>query len=459
MGGTNCKLRLKSSSSNSNSLECSVLTRRAKNVPMTSTGKSARAWTFTLNNPTEAEIKHFQQIECNYIVFGKENFDEEGTPSTPHLQGCIRFSRTYRLAGLKKNISDRAHWEPAKDFEKAVNYCMKEDADPFIKDNRKQGQRTDLDLACETVKTSGVFGLARDDPAMFVKYHGGFVKLAAMFQEPRKSKPEVTWIYGDTGTGKTRQVHDNEPSLFVAHSSHQWWDGYRQQDAILIDDMRASWAPFNILLKILDRYQMQVQIKGGFVQLNSPRIYITSQFPPQEIYNREHRSGEDIAQLLRRLGTIKELRTVTGSVVTSIHTSQDLLRIDKETQSDPFASGFNTQASTTIPRLGVSPHSRRPPNMTGFVPITERPWENSQRRTPYLHQRSFDSSGTQFRNSTLFSEPVPLVPPSALGPAPLTRSSTLRSTPARPPTPAPDQVRPLDSTISDISLPNSIHDS
>ncbi len=327
---------------------------------MSQSAPSARAWTFTLNNFTESEVDKMKSLECNYIVFGKEI----GENGTPHLQGCIRFSRTYRLSGLKKNISSKAHWEPCRDFEAAVNYCMKEDPEPFIKDNRKQGQRTDLDLACETVKTSGIFGLARDDPAMFVKYHGGFSKLATMFQTPRNDRPHITWIYGDTGTGKTRQVHDKEDSLFVAHASHQWWDGYRQQDAILIDDMRASWAPFNILLKILDRYQMQVQIKGGFVELNSPRIYITSQFPPHEVYNREARSGEDIAQLLRRLSIVLELRTDSvGSTVTSSHDPEDLLLRDKEEQSRKFATGFNP-ATFTSPGFGnhPQPHSRRPPS-------------------------------------------------------------------------------------------------
>lgn len=416
MGPIICKLRSKNS--NDDSWECSILTPKKQPIVTMATKTSARMWCFTLNNPTEQEISHFKNLECNYIVFGKEHFDgAEGT--TPHLQGCIRFSKTYRLAGLKKNISDRAHWEPSKDFEASVNYCMKEDPEPFIKDNRKQGQRTDLDLACETVKKSGVFGLARDDPAMFVKYHGGFAKLDTMFQTKRSTKPEVIWIYGDTGTGKTRQVHDNETSLFVAHASHQWWDGYRQQDAILIDDMRASWAPFNILLKILDRYQMQVQIKGGFVELNSPRIYITSQFPPHEIYNRENRSGEDIAQLLRRLGKIICLRNSTsnGLVVTSTLTTEEILRIDKEAQSNRFAPQFVPPPESPFRPFGGTPHSRR-----AFVPIMQRtttPTRSAHRLLPEGH----GTDGT----------PV-------LEPLDLTRSSTFRGTPLRPirpPTPAP----------------------
>ncbi len=279
--------------------------------------KSARAWCFTLNNYSEDDLDKFKLIECNFIIIAKET----GESGTPHLQGVIRFKRTYRMTGLRRNFSDRAHWEPADEFEAAVNYCMKEDEKPFIKDHRKQGQRNDLTLACETIKTGGIIALARDDPATFVKYHGGFAKLAAMFQEPRSTVPHVTWLYGCTGSGKTRYVHDKHESLFVAHSTYKWWDGYRQQEAILIDDMRASYAPFNILLKIFDRYPMQVEVKGAFTQLNSPYIYVTSQYPPDEVYNREARSGEDIKQLFRRISkVIRYTRCLDGSIRTTEET-------------------------------------------------------------------------------------------------------------------------------------------
>ena len=336
-----------------------------------------RSWCFTENNYTPEQILHYQQLECNYICFGKE----VGEKGTPHLQGVIRFAKTHRLTGIKKTISQTAHWEPCRDFEKAVNYCMKEDPEPFIKDNRKQGQRTDLDLACETVQTGGILELAKNDPGMFVKYHGGFTKLATMFQKPRKEPPHVTWIYGTTGTGKTRLVHDKEDSLFVAHSSYKWWDGYRQQDAIIIDDMRASWAPFNILLKILDRYQMQVEVKGGFCELNSPRIYITSQFPPHEVYNREHRSGEDIAQLLRRVtSTLKmTLSPFDGSVVTTAQSQSMLLAMDADKTATPafsqwFPEPLNLDRSTAEPRR--FPQGRRvalstPPRSSAFSPHSD----------------------------------------------------------------------------------------
>ena len=78
-----------------------------------------------------------------------------------------------------------------------------------------------------------------------------------------------------------------------------WWDGYTNQDVILIDDFDGKW-PFRDLLRLLDRYPYQGQIKGGYVKINSPHIYITCEFPPADIYQ----PGNELNQIIRRLDII-----------------------------------------------------------------------------------------------------------------------------------------------------------
>lgn len=105
-----------------------------------------KTWVLTLNNFTVEEFEFLKKIECNFKVLAKEHMvaavhnsaaaelhpDEE---ATPHIQGVITFSKSVRLHKLK-GLSPRAHWEPCKDREQAVNYCLKEDKDPYIEDNR-----------------------------------------------------------------------------------------------------------------------------------------------------------------------------------------------------------------------------------------------------------------------------------------------------------------------------------
>jgi len=69
----------------------------------------------------------------------------------------------------------------------------------------------------------------------------------------------------------------------------------------LFDDFRGDFCTFHYLLRVLDRYPMRVEVKGSSREFNSKRIYITSCYPPTEIYNK---SDEDVKQLIRRIDEI-----------------------------------------------------------------------------------------------------------------------------------------------------------
>jgi hypothetical protein len=90
---------------------------------MTKQGPLAKNWCFTINNYTEPDIACLDEIDANYIIYGKETGEAE---ETPHLQGYVQLKKKMRLTGLKKLIP-RAHWEKAKgDATSNVKYCSKE---------------------------------------------------------------------------------------------------------------------------------------------------------------------------------------------------------------------------------------------------------------------------------------------------------------------------------------------
>lgn len=138
---------------------------------------------------------------------------------------------------------------------------------------------------------------------MFVKHHKGFEKLITEYDLTERIAPTVIWIYGPTGTGKTRYVFDREDlnDLWLASVNLQWFDGYTGQQAVLIDDFRGNFCSFHSLLRYLDRYPMRVPVKGGFTVWKPTRIYITSSKHPSSIYNVD----EDVNQLLRRIDQIR----------------------------------------------------------------------------------------------------------------------------------------------------------
>lgn len=255
----------------------------------------SKTWGFVLNNYTPEEEQQLKDLECKYIVFGHEVGEEK---KTPHLQGHVVFTKAYRLSGLKK-LNTRINWKLTIGEEFSANYCMK-DKDYFLKDNRKQGKRTDLEEAVTELYKNGIEGVKKEFPVEYIKFHNGFHKLAMKPQTKRMFKPEVIWIWGPTGCGKSRYVFEKEEDIWPSGKNLKWWDGYENQEATVFDDFRADFCTFHELLRILDRYPYNVEVKGGSRQLNSKRMYITSCFPPDQVYE----TREDIHQLIRRIDKI-----------------------------------------------------------------------------------------------------------------------------------------------------------
>lgn len=81
---------------------------------------------FTLNNPTEDERASYAQLsehdDVKYLIIGRER----GEQGTPHLQGFIILSRTYRFNRVRA-LLPRSHVEKARGTSKqAADYCRKE---------------------------------------------------------------------------------------------------------------------------------------------------------------------------------------------------------------------------------------------------------------------------------------------------------------------------------------------
>nr|WAE42631.1 MAG: replication associated protein [Cressdnaviricota sp.] len=260
-----------------------------------------KTWVFTLNNYTEDDIKTVKSWECNKIACSLE----VGESGTPHIQGAIVFKASQRLKALKK-LHPKMHWLPAK-YKHDFNYIRK--AGSVIirdEDNTKQGNRTDLEDFCNDIKAKKrMRDIAYEHPEVYVKYHQGLEKLNELLNFTNRSEPpKVIWLYGLSGTGKTRYPYDRHPAEDIHKQDHiNWWDGYRQQPVVLVDEIlndeyKLRW-DFATFKSLLDRYPTRVQRKGNFPPFNSPTIYLTCEYHPNQIW-----AGNQLVEIERRLTEI-----------------------------------------------------------------------------------------------------------------------------------------------------------
>lgn len=263
-----------------------------------------RNYVFTINNYTAEDLTACEKVECSYIVYGKE----VGTEGTPHLQGYIEFENGKSMKSIVKLLGGRCHVEARKgNAKQASTYCKKDGDFTERGEISCQGSRSDLDELAEIVKTKGVEAVVEEMPAMIIKYAKGIERLAELSLKPRSTKPRVVWLWGNAGVGKSKVAFDAEGKSIYSWNQTKWWNGYRQQSRLVIDDMHhnsESDSEFRYLLKILDRYPMQVETKGGMVHLNSEEIYITCEFPPDHFYDL---GTNKYNQLVRRIDEIHEL--------------------------------------------------------------------------------------------------------------------------------------------------------
>ncbi len=264
-----------------------------------------RSYTWTLNNYTVTDISVLEKISVRYIVFGYETAPSTGTP---HLQGYFTFENKKSIKQLVKlTKTDRINYLPSKgSAEQNRLYCLGLVPDKEINEKYHergdmpiQGKRNDITKIKEKIKKGVKLEVILDEVENlnFQVIRCAQI-LKGIFSKKRTTKPIVLWIYGSTGSGKTRLIHDTFLDIYIKDES-KWWDGYDTNKVILVDDYRLNFFKFSELLRFLDRYAYRREYKGGALQINSPWIIFTSPKSPFEMWN--HRCKEDLGQLVRRI--------------------------------------------------------------------------------------------------------------------------------------------------------------
>jgi len=84
---------------------------------------------------------------------------------------------------------------------------------------------------------------------------------------------------GPTGTGKSHRAWEEAGlDAYIKTSSNKWWDGYKGQKNVIIDEFDGMIG-ITHLLRWLDKYPCYVEIKGGTYPLFATHFWITSNNP------------------------------------------------------------------------------------------------------------------------------------------------------------------------------------
>lgn len=280
----------------------SIRLKASRSVTITSSSQPkslrARGWCFTINNYVTRDIENMKILDSIYRCYGLE---VAPTTGTKHMQCFAYYKNPVPRSRIIVYFPRAANVQPIKGTpEQNIAYCSKEGQFTEYGERPAQGKRNDLIVLREAIVTQSAVDVATDHFSEFLRYGKMFDKYKQLRMTDRNYKPIIMWIYGPSGTGKTLFATKVAKTFYVKDGT-QWWDGYEQQDAIIIDDFDGKW-PFRDLLRLLDRYPYQGQVKGGYVKINSPYIIITCDRHYESVFL--DKTDHELSQLQRRFDLV-----------------------------------------------------------------------------------------------------------------------------------------------------------
>ena len=271
----------------------------------------ARDWVFVVNNPklTEAEMSDYLKtlVNVRYFIFSREKGDgSKENQGTEHHQGYIEFSAPKRFSTMKsyfsaETIGVNGHIKPryAKRIDN-VNYVKKtgkhkdkahtrlSDIYEYGEFSEYGGQRNDLVDIMQMIQSGASDEEIKDSyPSQFFLYQRNIENLREMalnmkyseFLNKYREGVQVYYVYGKTRTGKSRYVYEKHGFANVyknqGYQDGKWFDGYRGQDVLMLDEYRSSF-DFGMLLQYTDGQPVGIQCRFKNKAACYMTVYIVS---------------------------------------------------------------------------------------------------------------------------------------------------------------------------------------
>lgn len=297
----------------------------------------SKYWCFTSFDVDNFDVLcELCDTHCSYYVIGKERCGETGRA---HLQGYLEFSAKKRLSTVKSLLRlPTGHFETRKGTARdAADYCKKglqahtewtrskTNGPNFGHESdfreggeisvSNQGKRTDIDVIRDSIRDGSVTNskhlLEMCSSEQAFKFGSRY--LATQYVSPFRRRPDVYWLFGSTGSGKSMRaytfvehLHEKRGWNYWGSKGLQWFDGYIGQEIAVFDDFRfnGNTGDFARLLRITDRYRLDVPVKGGFVTWE-PRVIIFTTCKSIDASFDSLAGAEGLEQLKRRIDLLE----------------------------------------------------------------------------------------------------------------------------------------------------------
>ncbi len=266
------------------------------------TSSQARRWVLTINNPTQTDEEMQEYLEnlehIKYFMFQREKGEKE---ETIHFQMFVIFSIGKRFNTVK-GYFPTAHIEQAKGTNvQCRDYCSKTEtrvSGPYeFGQFAEERSRTDIKQFFDMIdEGASDIELRKLFPTLFLKE---FNKLNALRMvkpidySKQKRDVEVTYVYGESGSGKTTYVEDltiDDTVFYVDTFDNSAFTGYKGENVLLIDEFKGQFG-LQFMNRLLDSSPVKLRGLNFLGQACFTKVYIISNFRYKDLYQDEQKEN------------------------------------------------------------------------------------------------------------------------------------------------------------------------
>lgn len=273
------------------------------------TNKQYRRVLLTINNPEKYGITHDTIKDTIKTSFPTTNYfcmsDEIGAEGTYHIHLVMQYQTPVRFTQIKRHfptahidslngtilqardyVEKTGKWQNSPKSETSVVGTFEEWGVP--KEN-KQGRRTDLETLYSMVKDGASDIEILDVQPRAMMFLDKIERVRQTLKAERYSTEfrqlDVTYIWGPTGTGKTRGVmeeHGYDKVCRVTDYDHPF-ERYNGEDVLIFDEFR-SQLRISDMLNYLDGYPLMLPCRYANRQACYTKVYLILNIPLDNQY-------------------------------------------------------------------------------------------------------------------------------------------------------------------------------
>lgn len=292
-----------------------------------------RKWHLTFNNPIENGWPHEKIKEVmkqtSFVYFCM--CDEVGEQGTPHTHAYVAYDNAVNFDTMKKRFPAahilkadgsspenrdylRKEGKWLNDAKKATNLLETFEEYGELPQDKRQKNETVSAAVLEMIKD----GCSN---AQIVDAHPSYMNRIERIEQTRQMyraelyqdswrEIEVSYLFGDTGTGKTRGIMDmyGYPFVYRITNYQHPFDGYNGQDVIIFEEFR-SGLPIGDMLTYLDGYPCTLPCRYANKVACFSKVYIISNISLNKQYtNIQFEQPQTWNAFIRRFNSIFEYR-------------------------------------------------------------------------------------------------------------------------------------------------------